>query len=67
MNKCELVAAMTAWNLAIQHALSIQDGIDLHELAHSYGKAISTPENIDAASHMFNWNQLMNIIESVEE
>lgn len=67
MNKCETIAALCAWNMAIQHKLCIYDPtVSIEELAYTYGHAISTPENIDDASHLFNWDELMKLIEGTK-
>ena len=63
MNKCELMAALQAWNMAILHAMTHNHTIDQVEwLAREYGAAISTPENVEAASHLFNWQELAKYI-----
>lgn len=67
MNKCEAAAALLAWNMAINHKLSFpNDTTDILDLAHQYGKAISTPEHVDQASHLFNWPEIILLIESIK-
>jgi len=65
MNKCELAAALQSWSMAINHKLALNDHTPIERLAQDYGRAISTPENIDEASHLLNWDKLLTLIEEV--
>jgi hypothetical protein len=67
MNKCEAAAAIQAWTMAINHKLAIPtEKTPIEELAQMYGKAISKPEHIDEASHLFNWVEIINLIDQVQ-
>jgi hypothetical protein len=35
---------------------------DFDELAQHYGKHLTTPENLEAVSHCFNWDKILPII-----
>lgn len=63
LTPCEVAAAMSAWHLAIQAKISsdIPD-VSVEELAMQYGHHTSTPENIDAVSHFFDWTKIMEFI-----
>ena len=68
MNKCETMAALQAWNMAINHALTHTiNPDDIQQLAQHYGLHTSTPENIETASHLFNWVNLFQLIEDNNE
>lgn len=69
MNKCELAAALQAWTMAINHvaATSNNSGVELEDLAHSYGSHTSTTENIDEVSHLINWDKLLTILDEVQK
>lgn len=66
MDRCEAAAALQAWFMAINHRLARPtDPVPIEVLAQDYGRAISTPENIDEASHLFNWEQLIILTDVV--
>ena len=69
MNKCELAAALQAWTMAINHVATTGNasGVELEDLAHSYGAHISTTEHLDEVSHLINWDKLFNILEGVQK
>lgn len=63
LTPCEVAAAMTCWHMAIQAKLNsdIPD-VSLEELAMQYGRYTSTPESIDAVSHFYDWDKIMEFI-----
>ncbi len=63
LTPCELAAALQVWQMAITAKCndpSIPEDFD--ELAQHYGKHLTTPENLEAVSHCFNWDKILPII-----
>ena len=58
-----LKGAFTAWSLAIQSKLTADNPEESYEdLAHQFGKNITTETDLDLVSEFFDWDRLMDII-----
>lgn len=62
LTACEFMAAFQAWQMALTAKCDPKVEEDVNDLALHYGKHISTPENIEAVSHCFDWDKILPII-----
>lgn len=67
LTPCEVAAAMTAWHMAIQAKLNSDlPEVSLEELAWQYGQHTTTPGDLEAVSHWYDWNSIMEFIDDKE-